>query len=256
MKDSSGTSQQERWSTKGAIILPFIARSEQPASVDSNVAWIEHWFGPAVAWNVVDTNALKPDEVEELQFSAPWKMVAGMNSETFEGFEFVFKPYYHTDWGFDGATIGASAAFDPVIRLSERFRIGDYNDVFGETSAPSFLEDLAYRIRVVPKIAYDRVAVGGNHTTRAKGDDWLRVGAKAEVVVAPWGEDGNIELKAAYEFFEGISGEETWSDLFTGSLTYWFPGKNYGLSLKYEAGETPVSEKNVDSITFGVDVKY
>lgn len=258
VKDSTAAQRQERWSTKGALIYSFsseVLESEEESLFEST---IETW-GPSISWNVVDTNAMKAtDEVEELQLSFPYKLVGDTRSsgEGLRQLTITTKPYFHTDFGLNGFTIGGTASIEPTIDLWGNLTIGRYVGLFPGGAGNSWLGDLAYRVRVAPELSFDRVVDGGNHTKRSAGDNWLRAGSLAELSLKPFGEDSQFELQCAYRFFCGISGDSNWSDHLEASATYWFIKDTFGLSAKYEAGETPITKKEVDSITFGSEWKF
>jgi hypothetical protein len=52
-----------------------------------------------------------------------------------------------------------------------------------------------------------------------------------------------------------FSGDGIYSDLFKASTTYWI-NRYAGLTLEYQKGDTPVADKAIDLLTFGLQLRY
>ena len=173
LKDNSSAGQ-ERWSTSGALIIQWAASFESPDK-SSTFLYTEQSFGPSIYWNVIDTNAVNPkNEIEELQFAFPYKFDGllrtyrhgeddvDLDSESvrvsLERLIYTATPYYHTDFDFDGATVGARMGVEPVIDFGG-FAIGKYQGLTPNSEGTKWYNSLAYRVRIAPQLAYDKVAV-------------------------------------------------------------------------------------------------
>jgi hypothetical protein len=97
---------------------------------------------------------------------------------------------------------------------------------------------------------------GGIHTTRKEGDDWFRAGGLGSF-------DLRLGLKTfqsldagvSYELLQAVSGSGGHSYLFKTHCTLWLV-ENAGATVEYSKGDTPVSDKAIDLLTFGLEFKY
>lgn len=81
--------------------------------------------------------------------------------------------------------------------------------------------------------------------------------ADLSLALKPFSNDAPWEVRAEYQLlydFYTRSGEDAYSDLWTAALSYWFTDY-VGITLEFNQGTAPVSQKNVDLITLGFQAR-
>jgi hypothetical protein len=230
------------WSSEGALIYP-VSRSLATSFGSYRSARLT--VLPSVTWKLSDVSS-STNDVEDLAFQLPISLHGRhpMSGNTFWVDDFLLSPYYHTDFHFDADVVGAELTYSPYIKIS-RFAVGGWTGLFGKT---------AYLLRVAPKINASEVLRTSRFLDRPNDDTRISLGARLEAGLRPFGEDNPWELKATYTFGYDVAGTDKYSDLFEAKTTYWFV-KKVGLTFSFQKGETPVSDKNLNLLKLGLEVK-
>ncbi len=218
------------WNSQGALGLP--------------VSFAHGEFIPALTWNVNKVEGIAADQnTEELNFSLPLIKYS-------ENGHFVYqaKPYFQTDFSIDYKVFGAEAAAEYIGYLPGRvLQLGGYYYI-GDV--------LRYQVRIIPKMDYSSTNQEGIHTTRKKGDDWLRAGGLTSLDFQ-FLEHIPFTVGTAYEFLQRVGRNGTNGNEFSAYGTYWVnEKKSVGLTLKYSKGKTLVAAKKIDLLTVGLEWKH
>lgn len=234
-----------QWTTQGSLVYPFVWEWNRTGGLSEELK-----LGPALSWRVIEGAT---QEIDDLQVAVPiwWGQNHGGDA-WIDRTEISLMPYAHTDWSLDGWTVGATLTAEPVSKLGP-LTVGDYHALIeGEKLG----EILAYRLQVMPKVDYSNVLDAGGHTTRDASHDWLRAGGKIGLGLRFFGNRSPLEMEASYEHLAGIGGGAEDARYFLASITQWLYEDQVGLTLKYEDGETPVSQKDIDQLTLGLDLRF
>jgi len=249
------------WNSEGILDYPIaLIRQLGPGSS------LEFQAGPAVEWNLAETQEAGKNDVQELGFGLPmifyWtpgreKMTGTYKENIAAGGDRIYsalwigqvKPYFQTDFSFNHEIYGIEASLEYVGGLfGSRVFVGGFQNI-GESG-------LQYQLRLIPKIDCSETAEAGEHTSRVEGDDWVRVGALASFDLRLGGASFNPwDLGVSYQFLETVSGDGDYSDLFKAHITWWL-SEHAGISLNYSRGETPVADKEIDLLALNLELKF
>jgi hypothetical protein len=227
---------------------------------------LELQLGPAVEWNLAETQQADGKDVQELSFEIPTiiyfspgrqKMTCTYEEniaaagQTYLSALWVFqaKPYFQTDFSFQNEIYGATASAEFVGGIfGSQLIVGGFQDL-GHSG-------LQYQLRVIPKLDYSVTERGGPHTDRKPGDDWFRLGGTVSLDFRLGGESFNsLDLGVSYSLFQAVSGSGGYSGLFKTHVTWWLT-ENIGPSLEYSKGETPVADEPIDLLALTLQLKY
>jgi hypothetical protein len=243
----------ETWNGEGALIYRVIG--ERDFGLGSALHSDSINGGVAVYWNAVDSteNSTEKgvDEVEELQLSLPVEYGFNKKLGSFRQFVYGLKPYYHTDFDVSGETIGGTLKLDAIGDIGP-IPINRYKAV--PMATKTLGEQVAWKLRLTPKVDYSDVREAGDHTTRKEDDDWFRYGGEAELSFRFFGENSPLEASINYQSLTGDGDPEN-AEMLTATLTRWYASQTYGITLEYKKGETPISQKDIDKVTVGLEIK-
>lgn len=249
--------KQTTWSTEGALLYPMRLWQRNVAPNSTEFFGSQSiQFIPSASWKVVNIAETNKGDIEELMFQLPvvWSVThrgAGWWRNSHVG----LTPYYHTDFHFDGEVFGGKLTWTPVFRqeVENDYRgpllsvNTGYRDLW--RSAP-----LRYYIGLVPALDFNHFSRTNLFITREKHDDYFRAGGKAELGLKTAGYP-SLELLASYEAFAGLHGAPDFSDLISLKSKFWF--SDYaGVFLQYDKGDTPVAQKKIDLVTFGLELRF
>ncbi len=249
------------WNTQGALGYPvkLFFQHGQGKSTEFEIT-------PVLVWNLAEHEGKGEYEVNELAFSLPvivyispgGKKMTGTYEENISaagdrGFSRLWivkaKPYFQTDFNFRHEIYGMEASAEYVGYLfGSKLYLGGFQNVSSS--------GLQYQLRVIPRVDYSETAKRGIHTTRQEGDDWFRLGGQAALDFR-MGEEylKSLDIGASYQFFEALSGQGGYSDLFSTYATWWL-SENAGMTLEYKRGDTPVAAQKIDLVILGLEFKY
>lgn len=163
---------------------------------------------------------------------------------------FQAKPYFLTDFSFANEIYGveANAEFVGSVFGSKLLYLGGFQNLG--------LGGLQYQLRVIPKIDYSVTERGGIHTSRHEGDDWFRVGAAGSYDLRLGLKTFNaLDVGISYQFLQTVDGSGNYSDLFRTHCGLSFL-ENVGATIESPKGDTPVADKPIDLLSFGLEFKY
>jgi hypothetical protein len=244
------------WDTEGALLWP-VHIIETPYQHDK---WSIN-FGPAVYWKVQEQEKAGASDINELRFSVPvsalWQPYASSTADTQ-----VFlqaEPYYQTDTSFRGDILGATASVELRTGrfLGNYFQLIPHMNFLGKNS-------LEGRFRVKGLTDYSDVRTGSKYISRKEGSDWFQLGGEVSFDLALFPDsdlttDPNLPApltaSASYRFMDAVSGEGGYADLFKANVSFWF-NQYTGLSVDYQRGQTPVADKDIDTLTIGLQLKF
>ena len=251
------------WITKGSMIYPvrFSSGSQKKdLNQSEKTIFSESALLPTIKWNYVDISNDDNKDLEELTFQLPWYLEIMHNIEndfdklgkplSLSSFlsEFYISPFYTTDFDLDGEIIGLSLTYEPIVQIGTRFQTGSWHQ-FSKFWLP------AYLFRIIPGLNYSHVLTDGDFINRDDNDDAFGITTSIEFGIQPFGDEVPWELKIAYDLFYDFTGEDDgYFNKFLAKMNYWFT-ENAGLTIDYQDGDDFISKKEVDLITFGLQVR-
>ncbi len=238
------------WSTEGALILPYHQlwygdSVLQDVEESDRYQWKAVHAYLALSWQLEEKETAGQSDIESLKLSAP----IGWSRSKSDHFIFLLaEPYYHTDFHFDGSIYGATASFEYANP-----------NLYGFYKPITSMEGLYYRFRAQGLLDGSEVTSTSDYTTRTTDDDWFRIGGKVSFELGLFQasrENTPVTLGVSYQCFDGLGGgNPKFSDLLKVNLTYWL--NDYAaISAEYQQGETPIADKDIDLITFGLQLRY
>lgn len=215
----------------------------------------------ATQWHIAQVQEDRSKDVEELTFSTPLTLYLSPGMWTRNGVSNVDaassglliiqgKPYFQTDFGFRYEIYGveATAEFVGSVLGSQSIYLGGYHNI-GSSG-------LQYQLRLIPQLDYSVTERGGIHTTRKEGDDWFRLGGTGSFDFRlGLFTFKTLDAGVSYHFLQAVSGSGGYSKLFKAHITLWLI-ENVGATIEYSKGDTPVADKPINLITFGLEFKY
>ncbi len=246
--ENSGT-----WATQGSIIYPIVGTKQRKNPTSSGPVYEEWALLPSIQW-ARDTNQ------NELSFKLPISYYVSHTvnrkrdtSGKLVGLSewndnFYVTPFYMTDFSFEGAMIGVELTYEPIIQVGSQFQTGSWISPFENS-------DIAYLFRVIPGINYSRVLSESSFIERKENDGKLAITAKLELGFMPFGENIPWEIHGTYDLSYDFTGDSNaYLDKWTANTTWWITD-NVGLDLKYEKGDTPLTEKEIDLVTLNFEFR-
>jgi hypothetical protein len=244
------------WNSEGIIFYPINrAWQGKPGSGSSFTLQT----GPATEWKLAETEEASKQDVQEFTFSLPitgyfvppGKPVDPASDRKLSAiWVFQGKPYFQSDFSLEHEIYGAETSVEFVGSVfGSDLVLGDFQNIGGSGL-------MQYRVRLVPKIDYSTTEKVGPHTSRKAGDDWFRIGGLASFDLRIGGEKSNpLDLGVSYQGMDTLNGSGDYSDLFKAHVTWWVSDYT-GVTLEYSKGETPVSDKDIDLVTFGLELRF
>lgn len=252
------------WNSQGILYYP-VAWTREYGEYKAGES-LDVQTGPAVAWNLAETQEADGKDVQELSFDIPTIIYFSPGRQKMTGtyeeniaaagqtplsalWVLQAKPYFQTDFSFQNEIYGATASAEFVGGVfGSQLYVGGFQDL-GHS-------DLQYQLRVMPKLDYSVTERGGPHTDRKPGDDWFRLGGTVSLDFRLGGESFNpLDLGVSYSLFQAVSGSGGYSGLFKTHVTWWLT-KNIGPSLEYSKGDTPVADEPIDLLALTLQLKY
>lgn len=230
-------------SSEGVLYYPFNWATGTGPSTMSLVV------GPAVAWQVTDTDDAKTG-VQDVTFSAATTYHIEPKSDRSALWNISGSPYFQTDLAGGHEIYGAEASVEFVGWLTRNANdllfLGDYSPV-------RIISGLDYQLRLIPQVDYSVTEKTGEFSKRTKDDDWFRVGARSsfDLRLPAY----KVEIGAFFAFLDALGGEGGYSDKYTLRAS-WSINDNVALALEKTKGETPVSDKEIDTTTLGLEAKF
>jgi hypothetical protein len=249
------------WNSQGVLNYPITWAHQYGAGKS-----LELQVGPAVEWNLAETQEAGKKDVQELSFNIPTTAYYSPGRQKMTGtyeeniaaagrtissalLVFQAKPYFQTDFSFQDEIYGASASAEFVGGVfGSRLYIGGFQNLG--------LSGLQYQLRLIPKLDYSVTERGGPYTDRKPGDDWFRLGGTFSLDLRLGGESFNpLDFGVSYSLLQTLSGSGGYSSLFKTHVTWWIT-ENIGPSVEYTKGETPVADKPIDLLALTLELKY
>lgn len=243
----------QTWATEGSIIYPITRTWQRNNNDQESPVYTELALIPSIAW-VRDTNR------NELKFQLPVSYFVSHNIkrrrdtqgklvglQQWEDY-FQLKPYYLTDFDFDGMIIGAELTYEPTIQIGSKFQIGSWISPFDES-------EVAYILHIIPSLNYSRVLSESSFINRKEHDDKFVIATHIELKFKPFGKKTPWEIGGEYKFLYDFSKDiDSYSNYWSTNAKWWFT-KNIGMKLKYEKGNIPLTDKEVDLTTLSVEFR-
>lgn len=250
------------WLTQGSLTYPILQLNQRTRENrdQGGPNYTELALLPSIKWKYLDVSKGRDKDIEELTFQLPINYnVSHLIEPTLDSSgvpqglaswtsAFYFSPFYLTDFDFDGELVGASLTYEPIVQIGTRFQTGSWHSLF-ETL------DTAYLFRIIPGMNYNRVLSESLSIDRKKNDDMLAITTSLELGFQPFGETVPWEIRGTYDLLYDFTGEaDGYSDKWSGIMTWWFT-KNAALNLEYQKGDTVITKKKIDLITFGLNIR-
>jgi len=224
----------------------------------------------ATQWKVAQVQDDRTKDVEQLTFLAPFTLYCSpgasqpgpsdgasalrtANAENHPSSRllvFQAKPYFLTDFGFRDRIYGieANAEFVGNVLNLKSLYLGGFQNL-----GPRGLQ---YQARLIPKIDYSITERGGIHTSRKEGDDWFRVGGLGSLDLRLGLKSFNaLDAGISYQLLQTVSGSGGYSYLFKTHCTLWLL-ENVGATIEYSKGDTPIADKPINLVSFGIEFKF
>ncbi|NTW70412.1 MAG: hypothetical protein HGB23_11330 [Chlorobiaceae bacterium] len=235
------------WKTEGLIGYYYHVddnHGNERASVDWKIGF------PVVAWKLDKKQGVPSDtNIDELQFSLPINVIVAPKTQHSSLWVLQARPYYQTDFAFGYTIFGGELLVEPTGRVPGLpLYVGGYQNIW-----PNY--DVQYQLRMIPKLDYSVTNRSGAHTTRAVGDDWVRAGGMASLYLRLGGSVPDVGV--SFETLQNVQGNSKIFNLFKADATFWL-NNNKSVSLKgtYYKGTTLEAGQKIDSVTFGLGVRY
>jgi hypothetical protein len=232
----------DTWEAHGAIMYPVKVIDEGYVTPVAGIASL--YAMPSITFDRISNNTDETKEVDSL--------VARLGVEL--GVKKIGPPVqffraglaYATDFDLESGVAAVEFDWEPVWSI---LGIG--------TSQPVPLLPLTYRLRTILHAKYGRVTATGNKDLE-KHDDFFRYGPKIQLELFPaLPELDRLSVLIKYEYLEGSSGKPGHSDLFEVGMSYQLDDEGHlGLDLTYRNGDIPLTKESVDSLSFGLSVKF
>jgi hypothetical protein len=103
---------------------------------------------------------------------------------------------------------------------------------------------------------FSATAESGRFTSRKKGEDLFRIGGLLACDLRFFGASSTyLNIGTSYEVFHSLNSTIEDSELLRTYATLWL-NENVGMTFEYSKGETPVSLKDIDLLSLGLEFKY
>ena len=248
------------WLSQGSLIYP-IAYFEEPVDptkeekVYSKLALL-----PSITWEYHSVSSSSEADTKNLTFQLPvyYTILHNIqnNNKDISGdptglmswrSEFYFSPYYLTDFDFDGAMVGANLTYEPILWIS-KFHTGSWVKLFKKS-------DIAYLFRIIPGLTYGRVLTESSYINRQEKDDMFALTTSLELRFKLFGKSSPWEVFGTYDLWYVFSGDsDGYADIFEAGSTWWF-NDNVGLELKYQKGDTILTNTEIDLVTLNLQLR-
>ncbi len=251
---SNQIDKTETWGSQGSIIYPIAHYKERISPDEEGVVSSELALLPSIQWKY--TSAA---DIENLAFKLPVYYSALHNivpnldaSGNPTGLvswlsEFYFSSFYLTDFNFDGAMLGAELTYEPILSISG-FKTGSWVNLFKKS-------DIVYLFRVMPGLNYSRVLSESSFIDREENDDMFAITGSLELRFKLFGSSSPWEIYSTYDLIYDLNGDsDGYSEIFEVGSTWWFTD-NVGLELKYEKGDTPLTNEEIDLVTLNLQLR-
>ncbi len=254
---------EQSLSGTGALVYPvLISESEKGVARDTTLL-------PHVSWNFKNVANDDESNVEELKFGLPvnWDLQFKYRPKLPQNTWLIYADlFYLTDFDFEGKVVGLEFSADPHLQFSTIPNGIDPKQCTSER-CPSWLEigsyrafskktETAYHLSLIPKLRYSEVLTPSPFISRADGDTELAVGADLELSIRPFAGGTGWEFKGGHSFrYDFKADGDEYSELDSLKASYWL-SKNVGISLEYEDGRSPITDKEIDHVLLGLEAKY
>ncbi len=248
------------WQSKGALIYP-ISKRYQPRrdSEDWNkFVYTKLALLPTIKWN-------RQANTEELSFYLPIDYAISHrvrrerdSSGNLKGLaqwrdDYYFSLSYMTDFDFEGAMINVEFKYEPTVMFGERFKTGSWHGLMDNSNRES--TGIVYLLRIIPGLIYSRVLSESAYIDRQEHDNIFAITTSLELRFKLFGKSSPWEVYGTYNIWYDFSGDlDGYSDILKIGSTWWL-NDNVGLSLKYEKGDTPLTNKEIDLVTLNLQLR-
>ena len=217
---------------------------------------------PNISWNFFQVQGGPTDKnVEDINFSLPVAFLVHPNGGKNEDPKLLAvqaRPYFQTDFSFGYKIYGAEVSVEPYGYLLGQSRsflyFGDFQGIGRQKSAKE-QPNIAYQLRIIPKLDYSVTSQADMHTSRKVGDDWVRVGGLASLAFR-FSKPIPFDVGGSFETLQSLGGNGNAADLFSAYSTYWLnPEKNFGITAKYSKGNSLVTAQKTDLFSIMLSFK-
>jgi len=259
------------WNSQGALLYPITREWDgRDSSGRSNGSYFLFETTPAISWQLAETeDRLPAKDVQDLKFSVPITLSYAPPAQRRQGrfdesahharrdvnLVAQVEPYFDTDFGFRHEIWGVTASLEYVGPVGP-FYLGGFTGLINTKPESTNIGSLLMcRVRVRPLLDYSATERGGPHTSRSEGDDWFRLGGEASFDLRFGGKKNPLDVGISYRFMYTESGDSDFAELLKYHATLWL-SPNVGLTAEYQRGDTSVSDKKIDLVTLGLELKY
>lgn len=233
---------QDVWAAKGALMRPFSAYKAKSVPPPDVMYLSTIVIAPSLT---VDRtiSADKTKETDALQ----WRL--GADLETTSGWvalqDFRIFGAFATDFEWKSKVVAVEFQWEPTLG---KYGSGSYWRLIKSV--------LDFRWRLYPHLEYGNVLDAEEKMNIKAKQTFFRLGLKASLDLRPaFAQD--FVLSIQYAYLDGITGTPRASRMFDPALSYSIdPNGHIVLQAEYSFGQIPLTEENVEKVTFGVGVKF
>lgn len=239
------------WQSQGSLIYPI----EYVGEGVNYAGDLKFALLPSVTWDYYSVDSSSRADTEDLTFRIPvyctFMHDIQHNEDTpsdaglmYWRSEFYFSPYYLTDFDFDGAMVGLELNYEPILGISQ-FHTGSWVKLLKES-------DIAYLFRIIPGLTYGRVLEESPYINREENDDILALTTSLEVRFKLFGKSSPWEIYGTYDLWYDFNEEtDEYSDILKIGSTWWF-NEHIGMDIKYQKGDTILTNREIDLMTLNL----
>lgn len=249
------------WNTQGVLGYPITLYTQKKPGQSTEFELL-----PAINWKIASVEGLSGSDIEELGFSVPITLFLSPGGKRYsDNYEknvvaaaggilsrlwvINARPYLQTDFSLRHLIYGVEASTEYIGGV---FGSGLYVGGYQNTG----INGLQYQLRIVPKIDFSTTAQTGRFTTRNEGDDLFRIGGLLACELRLTGTSyTSLNFGTTYEVFRSLNNTIEDTELLRTYATLWL-NENVGMTFEYSKGETPVSLKEIDLLSLGLEFKY
>ncbi|MBM3163612.1 MAG: hypothetical protein FJZ79_09980 [Chlorobi bacterium] len=249
------------WNTQGVLGYPISLYTRKKSGQSTEFELL-----PTMDWKRASIEGVPGSDIEELGFSVPMTIYHSPGGKAYTGtyeenvlaaeskilsglWVITARPYVQTDFSLDHLIYGVEASAEYIGGV---FGSGLYVGGYQNTG----INGLQYQLRIVPKIDFSTTAERGRCTTRSSGDDLFRIGGLLACDLRFFGTSFNsLNIGTSYEVFHSLNNTIENAELLRTYATLWL-NENVGMTFEYSKGETPLSLKDIDLLSLGLEFKY
>jgi hypothetical protein len=252
----------DTWAAKGALIFPFLGRSNATPHLGDPLVFTTYGVIPSVSFDREVNGADKSKDVDSLIFRAGFfaKMMSGgfLRAQTFRIFG-----TYGTDFELKSETPAVEFEWEPVLFFGKRLGTGSTHSLLEKRISDDELKTtLAYQLRAYLHGEYGRTVDAGG-MTGVPEQDFFRIGPRLELTLDPLFSD-RVTASMSYEYLADVVGTTLHRHHFKASAEYRITTEEdakknpylpiFGIKATYEDGGLDLTKEEVRTLLVGLAI--